>query len=194
MSEGNSKSKARWARFCGWVLKKMGWTRVGGPVPEKKAVLLGVPHTSLWDFVVSYFFYTSYGKQKARVIVKKELFFWPLGGILRACGCIPVDRSNAGTLVRSLIEHMERDDVFKLAIAPEGTRKPIRKWKTGYHTIAHAAGIPVYLCYFNWGNKHVGIWKEFKLTDDARGDTEKIQQEYETLRLKGKNPEGFITH
>ena len=54
--------------------------------------------------------------------------------------------------------------------------------------------IPVYLCYFNWGNKHVGIWKEFKLTDDARGDTEKIQQEYETLRLKGKNPEGFITH
>ena len=175
MSEGNSKSKARWARFCGWVLKKMGWTRVGGPVPEKKAVLLGVPHTSLWDFVVSYFFYTSYGKQKARVIVKKELFFWPLGGLLRKMGGIPVDRTNATTLVRSLISEMEKEDEFILAIAKE-------------------TGVPVYLAYFDWGTKRISCGEKFTLTDDARADMARIQQIYEDMHIQGKHPERFITH
>ena len=183
-----------WSKFCGWLLRTMGWTSDSGPAPDKKCILLGVPHTSIWDFVVAYLFYRQFPGKRAYCMVKKEFFFWPMGYLVRAMGGIPTDRSNATTLVKSIITAMEEKDEFTLAIAPEGTRKPIRKWKTGYHTIAHATGIPVYLCYFNWDNKHVGIWKEFKLTDDARGDTEKIQQEYETLHLKGKNPEGFITH
>ena len=185
---------ARWARFCGRVLKKMGWTRVGGPVPEKKAILLGVPHTSLWDFVISYLFYTSYGEQKARVIVKRELFFWPLGGLLRRMGGIPVDRTNATTLVRSLISEMENEDEFILAIAPEGTRKPVRRWKTGFHTIAKETGVPVYLAYFDWGTKRVSCGEQFELSDDARADMAKIQQIYEDMHLRGKHPERFITH
>ncbi len=194
MSEVADTRKARWARFCGWVLKKMGWTRVGGPVPEKKALLLGVPHTSLWDFVVSYFFYTSYGKQKARVIVKRELFFWPLGGLLRRMGGIPVDRTNATTLVRSLISEMEKRDEFILAIAPEGTRKPVKRWKTGFHTIAKETGVPVYLAYFDWGTKRISCGEKFPLSDNPRADMEKIQQIYEDMHVRGKHPERFVTH
>ena len=65
---------SRWARFCGWMLRKMGWTTVGGPVPEKKAIILGVPHTSAKDFIVSYLFYTQFAAQKAYVMIKKEFF------------------------------------------------------------------------------------------------------------------------
>ena len=96
----------RWSRFCGWMLRRLGWTAVGGPPPEPKVVFFGVPHTSMADFVVAYLFYSSFG-EVAHTMVKKELFFWPLGGILRACGCIPVDRSNPGSLVKSLISEME---------------------------------------------------------------------------------------
>ena len=74
-----------------------------------------------------------------------------------------------------------------------GTRKPIRKWKTGYHIIARATGIPVYICYFDWGTKRVGISCKINLTDDARADTDRIQAYYETLHLTGKHPSGYIT-
>lgn len=185
---------SRWAKFCGWALRKMGWTTVGGPVPEDKALILGVPHTSAMDFIVSYLFYNQFDAQKAKVMMKKELFFWPLGPILKKMGGIPVDRSNATTLVKSLIDQMEGQDSFILAIAPEGSRKPVKRWKTGYHLIAKAVGCPVYLGYFDWGRKQVGCGEKVELTDDARADTDRIQKIYEGMGLKGKNPEGYITH
>ncbi len=184
----------RWARFCGWMLKKMGWTVVGGPVPEKKAIILGVPHTSAMDFVISYLFYTQFGAQKAHVMIKKEFFFWPIGPLIKKMGAIPVDRSNATSLVKSMIEQMEDKDTFILAIAPEGTRKATKKWKTGYHLIAKTANVPVYLGYFDWGRKRVSAGEKVELTDDARADTDRIQAIYESMHLQGKNPEGFITH
>ncbi len=183
----------KWAKFCGWLLKKMGWTSVGGPMPVKKGIVLGVPHTSAWDFVISYLFYTQFDKP-AHVMIKKEFFFWPVGPFLRKVGCIPVDRSSAAGMVKSLITEMEKDEIFHLAIAPEGTRKATKKWKTGYHLIAKEVGCPVYLGYFDWKTKRVGVGEEFPLTDDARADTDRIQAIYETKGFVGKHPEGYITH
>ncbi|MBP3236888.1 MAG: 1-acyl-sn-glycerol-3-phosphate acyltransferase [Bacteroidales bacterium] len=184
---------SKWSKFCGWLLKKMGWTSDNGPIPEPKAIVLGVPHTSAWDFIISYLFYTQFDRV-AHVMIKKEFFFWPVGPLLRKCGCIPVDRSNSATLVKSLIEEMEKVDYFILAIAPEGTRKAIRKWKTGYHLIAKEVGCPVYAGYFDWGTKHVGIGEKFPLTDDARADTDRLQAHYEKMKMQGKNKDGYITH
>lgn len=182
-----------WAKFCGWALRRLGWTTDNGPAPEKKVIMLGVPHTSMADFVISYLFYTQFGKT-AHVMIKKEMFFWPLGWILRKVGCIPVDRKSSAVMVRSLITEMEKVDEFHLAIAPEGTRKPVKKWKTGYHLIAREVGCTVYMSYFDWGTKHIGIGKKVELTDDARADTDRIQALYEEMHLVGKNPEGYITH
>jgi len=185
---------SRWSKFCGWMLRKMGWTSVGGPVPEKKAIILGVPHTSAKDFIISYLFYTQFDEQKAYVMIKKEFFFWPVGPIIRKMGAVPVDRSNATAMIKSLVDQMKEKDSFILAIAPEGTRKATKKWKTGYHLIAKATGCSVYLGYFDWGRKRVSAGEKIELTDDARADTERIQAIYEKMELKGKNPEGFVTH
>ena len=83
----------RWAKFCGWLLRKMGWESVGGPMKEPKAIVLGVPHTTVWDFLVCYLFYSQFGKV-AHIMVKKSFFFWPLGPILKACGAVPTDLSS----------------------------------------------------------------------------------------------------
>lgn len=182
-----------WAKFCGWLLRRMGWTTDGGPAPVKKCIILGVPHTSYWDFVVSYLFYTQFGKV-AHVMIKKEVFKGPVGFLLRKAGCIPVDRSSAANMVRDIIAEMEKDEEFVLAIAPEGTRKPVKKWKTGYHLIAKEVGCPVYMGYFDWKTKHVSIGKPVELTDDARADTDRIQALYETMHFEGKHKEGYITH
>ena len=182
-----------WRNFCGWLLRVMGWTVDSGLVPEDKCIILGVPHTSIWDFAISYLYYKSVGGD-AKCMVKKEFFWGPLGWLLRRLGGIPVDRKNPSALVLSVIREMKSQKVVHLAIAPEGTRKPVKKWKTGFHTIAREVGCPVYLGYFDWRTKHVGRGEKFEVTDNARADMERIQQIYEQMHLTGKHPKDYITH
>ena len=182
-----------WRKFCAFLLKTLGWTADSEPAPEDKCIILGVPHTSAWDFVISYLYYTSVGG-KAFVMIKKEFFFFPFGGLLKSMGGLPVDRKNAASLVLSVIHEIEKADKVHLAIAPEGTRKAVKRWKTGFHTIARKTGVPVYLGYFDWGTKHVGRGERIELTDDARADMERIQKIYEGMHLTGKYPGNYVTH
>ncbi len=191
MGKAKTSVSPGWARFCGWLLRRMGWTSVGGPMTEKKAIVLGVPHTSAMDFLVSYLFYTQFGKV-AHIMIKKEFFFWPVGPILRACGAVPVDRESPAAMVRSLISEMEAVDEFHLAIAPEGTRKATRRWKTGYHLIARETGSTVYAGYFDWGRKRIGVGEPFPLTDDVKADQQRLYDLYRPMGLRGRKKDGFI--
>ena len=181
----------RWARFCGWLLKKMGWESIGGPMKEPKAIVLGVPHTTVWDFLVSYLFYTQFGKV-AHIMIKQEFFFWPLGPILRACGAVPVERKSAASLVRSLIHVMEDVPEFHLAIAPEGTRAATKHWKSGYHLIARETGATVYLGYYDWGRKRISVGEPIELTDDAKADMQRIYDHYRPMGIQGFHKDKFI--
>ena len=182
-----------WAKFCGFALRALGWTAVEDAVPEDKCIILGVPHTSVWDFLISYLYYRSKG-EKARCMVKKEFFFPPLGWLLRAMGGIPVDRSSPTLMLRSVLREMEKPGRFHLTLAPEGTRKPVKNWKTGFHMIARNTGAPVYLGYFDWRTKRIGRGVKVELTDDARADMKRIQAIYEEMHLTGKHPGNYITH
>ncbi len=179
-------------KFAAFLLRVLGWTVDDGIAPEPKCILLGVPHTSIWDFVISFLYYYSCGGN-AKCMVKKELFVPVLGRLIRAMGGIPVDRQNSATLVRSVIKEMEAAETFHLAIAPEGTRKPVRRWKSGFHLIARTAQVPVYLAYFDWGTKHIGHGPRFELTDDPQADLRRIQQIYKAMHLTGKHPEKYLT-
>ena len=124
------------------ILNMMGWQGMDTAIPAPKCIILGAPHTSIWDFVISWLYYRSVGGN-AKVMIKKGFFKWPLGPILRHLGGIPVDRSSGGGahLVRQMIAEFEKDEYFQLAIAPEGTRRPVKRWKGGFHTIAKATGL-----------------------------------------------------
>lgn len=178
--------------ICRIILKMMGWKAVGGPAPEDKCIILGAPHTSWWDFVISYLFYASVGG-KAYILIKKEFFKWPLGPILKALGGVPVDRGKGASLALQVIHAFETHERMHLAIAPEGTRNATSRWKTGFHTIAKATGVPVYLGYFDWGRKEVGRGEKFMLSDDAQADLKKIRQWYKDKGVTGKHPEMFTT-
>ena len=191
MSKIKSTVRPGWAKFCGWLLRRMGWESVGGPMKEKKAIVLGVPHTSVWDFLVSYLFYTQFGKV-AHIMIKKEFFFWPLGPILRACGAVPVDRESAASMVRSLIHEMDQADEFHLAIAPEGTRKAAKRGKTGFHLIARETGSTVYIGYYDWGRKRISVGEPMELTDDPKADMQRIYDHYRPMGIQGLHKDGFI--
>jgi len=182
------------ARTAERILHFLGWKAADGPVPEKKCIILGVPHTSIADFIISWLYYTSVGG-KARIMIKKDFFKWPLKNFLiDTCGAIPVDRSARGGafLVRQMVNEFEKRDELHLCLAPEGTRKPVKRWKTGFHTIARAAGVPVYTGFFDWKTKTVGRGEKIELTDDAQEDLKRIRQWYKDKGVVGKKPENFL--
>ena len=182
-----------WRKFCGWLLRTMGWTAVDPVVPEDKCIILGAPHTSMWDFVISYLYYVSVGG-KPYCMIKGDFFIGPLGWLLRKLGGIPVDRKNPTRMLLGVIKEMKSSPRVHLALSPEGTRKPVKRWKTGFHTIAREVGCPVYLGYFDWGTKRVGRGHKVELTDDPKADMIRIQALYEEMHLVGKHPEKYITH
>ena len=67
------------------ILNMMGWQGMDEAIPAPKCIILGAPHTSIWDFVISWLYYRSVGGN-AKVMIKKGFFKWPLGPILRHLG------------------------------------------------------------------------------------------------------------
>ena len=177
-----------------YFLHLLGWKGMDTVVPVKKCIILGAPHTSIWDFVIAYLYYCSVGG-KARIMIKQEAFKWPLKPLLLSCGAIPVDRSKGGgaNLVRHLITEFDKHESLHLCIAPEGTRKAVKRWKSGFHTIAKAVGVPVYLGYFDWKTKTVGCKEELVLTDDVQADMKRMRQWYKDKGVVGLHPKSFST-
>ena len=169
----------------------MGWTLVGSKPQEDKVVFLAAPHTSIWDFAIGFLYYRSLGGH-LRTMIKKEVFFFPVGCLLRALGGFPIDRSHPQKMLVSVIHEMCKPGEFHLVICPEGTRKAVRKWKTGYHTIATETGAPVYLTYFDYATKHVGIFQRFDLSGMPREDTDRIQAIYAGMHITPLHPEGYF--
>lgn len=168
----------------------MGWKLIGQPVPEPKCIILGVPHTSIWDFVISYLYYVGIGGTP-HIMVKDSFFVWPLKRLMLKAGAIPVNRSKGASFLKHTIDAVKKEEFCHLAIAPEGTRKPVTKWKAGFHTLSKALDIPVYYGYFDWGKKEIGIAEKVTLTDNVQEDMKRIKQWYIDRGVVGKHPERF---
>ncbi len=175
-----------------FLLKILGWKTVGGVAPENKCIIIGAPHTSAWDFIISWLYYSSLGGT-ANVLTKKEFFFWPLGYILRSMGGIPIDRSKGANVIRQTIQQFNEREYMHLAISPEGTRKRTKKWKAGFHIIAKEANIPIYLGSYDWGKKIVTLGDKLELTDDSKQDIKRMKDYYREKGVMGKFPELFTT-
>ena len=178
--------------FSRGVLRLFGWSIANEMPQDDKCIILGVPHTSIWDFAIAWLYYSAQGG-KLRCMIKKEMFFPPLGWLLRAMGAFPVDRNNASGLVKSIIKEMNSKVHFHVGIAPEGTRKPVHKWKSGFYFIAQKTGIPVYMGIIDWKKKCVGHVGRFEMTGDVSADMARLQQAYEDLHLTAKYPELYVT-
>ena len=71
-----------------------------------------------------------------RFVGKKELFSPLAGWFFKYLGGVPVDRSGNMGSVESIIEVFNSHKKFRIALAPEGTRKKVNKLRTGYYFIA----------------------------------------------------------
>lgn len=123
-------------------MRLMRW-RVEGVFPDlPKFVIIVGPHTSNWDFVTGLFCDLALDL-KAGFLAKHTIFVGPFGSWLRSLGGIPVVRSASHNVVSDVTAEFARRDQMVLAIAPEGTRRKVDTWKSGYWHIARAAGVPI---------------------------------------------------
>ncbi len=177
------------SKLSAWILRLWGWKVTGQyPYDVPKLVLAVAPHTSNWDFPVGVLV-NSAMRIHANYVGKHTLFKWPMGAFFRWLGGIPVDRTKkGGNFVSSTAEAFQRNARMHLVISPEGTRKKVPKFKTGFYHIARLAGVPIALCVFNWPKKEVYFDPVlFYPTGDEEKDIAYIWNYFKDI--PGKNPE-----
>jgi len=167
-------------KIIGWKCKNENY-----PYHIKKKILIAAPHTSNWDFPIGVMA-RSILNDKIKYIGKESLFKPPLGWIMYPLGGIPVKRSKATSFVRAIVnEYLEREELA-IVIAPEGQRKKVDHFKTGFYYIAKAANIPIIPTVFDWEKKEVRFLDPIYTTEDSKADIKKIEDMFRGI--KGKVP------
>lgn len=170
-------------RFARTILRLAGW-KLRGTFPDvPRAVLIGAPHSSWWDGIWGLLMKVAIGVD-VHFMAKQELFAGPLGWLLRKLGGMPIDRSAAKGVVEQMIEQFARRDALWLGITPEGTRKRVEKWKSGFWHIAHRAGVPVLPIYFHYPEKVIGVGPLFQTGEDAEADIARLRAFFAPYRGK----------
>lgn len=168
-----------WARLTGW--------RFAGALPaESKFIVIGAHHTSNWDFVI-FLAALHHFDIHARFLGKHTLFRWPFGSFFERLGGIPVDRSRASGVVNQVAGAFQESEEMVLVIAPEGTRKPARWWKSGFLKIAEAADVPVVLAGIDYRTKTATIGDAIRFDGDIDRFMRRVRAFYADKR--GLHPE-----
>jgi 1-acyl-sn-glycerol-3-phosphate acyltransferase len=173
-------------RLAAWVLAWFGWRVVVAWPTAPKVVLIVYPHTSNWDFFIGYLARLAAGLP-AIWIGKHTIFRWPVDGLLRSMGGIPVDRAHATGLIPALVKEFARRETVCLALAPEGTRRRLDHIKSGFYRLALAARVPVGLGYIDFATRTVGVGAWIDLSGDEAADLDRLRKAY--AGRVGRHPE-----
>ncbi|MFA6229823.1 MAG: lysophospholipid acyltransferase family protein [Rhodanobacter sp.] len=173
-----------WKRkACRATLRLCGWRFVGNFPDVPKAVLIAAPHSSWWDGVWGLMLKAGIGAD-VHFMGKQELFRGPLGSLLHQLGGMPIDRSATKGVVEQMVDQFQQREKFWLGIAPEGTRKSVARWKSGFWHIARAAEVPIVTAWFNYPDKTIGIGPLFETSNDMDADLARLRAFY--APFKGK--------
>ncbi|NGZ90229.1 1-acyl-sn-glycerol-3-phosphate acyltransferase [Psychroflexus maritimus] len=167
----------------------LGWKIIGRFNPSiKKSIVVVAPHTSWHDFYIGALA-RKILTTEINYIGKKELFKPPFGWYFKWMGGAPIDRSKNNNTVDQILEVFNKRETFRLAIAPEGTRKKVKDWKTGFYHIAKKASVPVIPVAFDYKLKQVVIHEPFTVLEGAQKTMEYLKKHYEGV--EGKEKEKF---
>lgn len=155
----------------------LGWRFEGRRPPERKFVLLGAPHTSNLDFLLTLGLISEFDLP-LHYMVKSSAFRGPFEPLLRSLGAVPIDRSRRASVVDRTIEAINANDDIVVGILPEGTRKRVDHWKSGFYHIARGAGVPIYLASINGPRRRVTLGPRIDATGDITEDMQPIVEFY----------------
>jgi 1-acyl-sn-glycerol-3-phosphate acyltransferase len=160
------------------LLRLLGWHVEFEGLPTQQGIALVYPHTSNWDAPVMFLVKWAVGVQ-VMFWGKESLFRIPLlGAWLRWLGGVPVKRTSAQGMVGEMIAQMQAKkaaaEYFWLGLAPEGTRKYIPGWRSGFYRVALAAQVPLLIATLDYSRKQVLLNQFLRLSGDEAADMARI--------------------
>ena len=166
------------------ILRAIGWQIEGGLPNLSKVVVIVAPHSSNWDFIIG--IASAFAlRLDVHWVGKAELFRGPLGALMRALGGLPVDRHHPEGFVAQLVARFAARPTLVLAMAPEGTRRPVERWKTGFYRVALGAGVPIVPVYLDNARKRLGFGAPFRPSGDAALDLAELRTFYAEVPRRG---------
>ncbi len=175
-------------RISTWIFSAiLGWKLMGTfPKEVRKYVIIVYPHTSWLDFPMGLLVKYMTGIQ-AFYIGKKSLFDGGFGWFFKYFGGIPVDRTKNENIVDQIVSKFNSNEDFIFALSPEGTRKKVKNWKTGFYYIAKEANVPIVKVALDYGTKEVRIGTPYFPTGVLNEDMEHVQAYFKGT--KGYHPD-----
>jgi 1-acyl-sn-glycerol-3-phosphate acyltransferase len=180
------------SRFWPWlmrgVLRLSGWRLLGELPDVPKLIIIGAPHSSYWDGVWGLIMKVALGAD-IKVMIKREVLDSPLGWILRPLGLIGINRKAAINVVGQMVRRFADHPRMWLGITPEGTRKHVKHWKSGFLRIAREAEVPILPVFLDYPTKTFTLGVPIRATDDAEADMAAIRALFRGYRGKHRNTE-----
>ncbi len=131
-------------------------------LPPKCVMVMS--HTSIYDFVIGSLLYHAYFKKTHNIyFLMKDSFaihankvcarYFPYTTV------IPVDNlsQTPQNIVQNVVRELRNADHYILAIAPEGTRRPVENIKSGFYHIARQLEIPIVYCGIDFSRKIIQL-------------------------------------
>jgi len=168
------------------VLRLGRWRLIGEWPDRAKLVVVVAPHSSNWDAIWGIAAKVAQGLGIV-FIGKQEAFWGPLGWLLRLFGGVPVDRSAPGGIVDQVANQMREAERMWFVLAPEGTRRKVDKWKTGFWKIARRAQVPVFCVAFNYPDRTIHLGPLVWMTEDMEADVRRVRGLFAGYRGKNRN-------
>jgi 1-acyl-sn-glycerol-3-phosphate acyltransferase len=168
------------------ILKLMGWRVLFEGFPTLQGVAVVYPHTSNWDFPVMLLMKWSVGVQ-VMFWGKDKLFEIPvLGAWMRWVGGVPVNRTAPGGVVGQAVqifeEHKNANKYLWLGLAPEGTRKRIPGWRSGFYRTAYKSHVPLCIVKLDYKKREISATNFMMLTGDEKQDMARIATIYHDVQ------------
>jgi 1-acyl-sn-glycerol-3-phosphate acyltransferase len=159
------------------ILRLLGWRIANDPPDIPRYVLIGAHHTANFDGILLLLVGTAL-QMRVNFLMKDSLFRGIMGPVARRLGGIAIDRSTRHNVVDQIAGLMQSQPRMVIAIAPEGTRRKVPYWRSGFYHIARAADVPLVLAYADYQRKVVGFGPVLDLTGDVTADMDKIRAFY----------------
>ena len=169
--------------LCRLYLWLLGWKMEGDWPSDPRCVVIAAPHTSNWDgftMVAA----AGYYRFTLRWMGKASLAVGPFGWLVRWAGIVPIDRSRRNDVVGAMVEAFAQSPRLILAVPPEGARREVKEWKTGFYQIAFQAGVPIIISVLDYGSSTIRISGKIIPSGDYAADLAIIRAHYAGVRGK----------
>lgn len=174
-------------RFSKWLgrslMRLCRWHIEGEVCQSSKFIFVMAPHTSWWDFTTNFGVLLASGLDASWFIANKYTK-GVAGKLLEFVGAVPVERDERSDMVTQMASHFSASEKFILAIFPEGTRKPVSTWKSGFWYIAKKARVPVQLVAVDYAKRATVFGPVFDLSDSKEKDIQRMREYFKPVVAK----------